>query len=52
MNRFLPVASHVVDKSSVGQLRGNPVGALDSNSVSLNRESRLGSAMAVDQVPI
>lgn len=48
MNRFLPAASHVVDKSSVGQLRGNPMGALDSNSVSLNTESRFGAAMTVD----
>lgn len=36
---FLPELSHVADRSSVGQLNGNPVGAFCSYSVVLYSES-------------
>lgn len=52
MSRFLPAASHVVDRSSVGQPDGKPAEAFDSNSVSLKSESRFGAAMIVDRAPI
>lgn len=35
MNRFLPAASHVVDRSSEGQPKGKLLGALDTKTVSL-----------------